>query len=251
MFDNLHDKIKEHFLANPFAESCGVIIDDDYVPCKNAHSNPAMDFMIDPKFTLKNFDKIQAVVHSHPKIRDEFGRFTGGNFYPSKSDMASQIASGKLFGLAVVDGKSMSRILWWGTDEARNPELIKRGFIHGIQDCWSLIRDWYWFEKGIRIKDFARNHAWWDVGESMYSDYFGEAGFVELPSGSDLQVGDMFLMSLGGRGGVENHGGLYIGGGVLLHHIGSPNGYDKNRYATKTPLTLYQRRITRWVRYNA
>jgi proteasome lid subunit RPN8/RPN11 len=50
-------------------ESCGLVVDGKYFPCRNACDNPAEGFAIDPRDYLAAHQSgiITAVVHSHPE----------------------------------------------------------------------------------------------------------------------------------------------------------------------------------------
>lgn len=50
----------------------------------------------------------------------------------------------------------------------------------------------------------------------MYLDNFSKEGFKEIDD-SDLQYGDLFIMQL--ESPVPNHGGIYIGDNLVLHHV--------------------------------
>jgi cell wall-associated NlpC family hydrolase len=94
---------------------------------------------------------------------------------------------------------------------------VGRRFHHGTLDCFTLIRDYYATEHGIEIPNFAREDNWWNNGQNLYRDNFQRAGFRELTDAEDVQVGDVFLMTI--RSPVENHAAVYIGDGMILHHF--------------------------------
>ena len=50
-------------------ESCGVVVDGKYWPCRNIADDPCGDFVIEPRdyVTASLYGSVQAVVHSHPK----------------------------------------------------------------------------------------------------------------------------------------------------------------------------------------
>ncbi|WP_231117423.1 hypothetical protein [Piscirickettsia salmonis] len=47
-------------------------------------------------------------------------------------------------------------------------QLLERPFLHGIFDCYSLIRDFYAVEKKIFLPDFPRQRSWWEIENIIY-----------------------------------------------------------------------------------
>jgi cell wall-associated NlpC family hydrolase len=212
-------------------ESCGLVSRSrGYLPFPNTAADPINDFEINPQAWLGVPDAV-GVIHSH----------TNNNYAPTASDMRSQIDTAVAWGIIVATADSASDILWWGGDTPRAP-LEGRHFVHGIQDCYSLIRDWYQQERGITLKEFPRDNGWWEgARENLYIDGFAEAGFRQVPNDPMLiQPGDVFLAKV--RAPVENHGGLYVGNGLILHHVGGS-------YSCTSTSSTWARLVTRWLRY--
>lgn len=197
--------MRQHAIDEYPRESCGVVVNDVYYPCKNVHKDPEKSFRIDPRTYAKfaRMGDIQAIIHSHPD----------GPFFPSKADMEGQIATDVPWGIIYSAHDSASRPLMWGDGVEKAP-LIGRMFIHGIQDCYSLIRDYYQMELGIELMEAPREDNWWENDENMYLDNFVRAGFERV---MDLQPHDVILMNI--RSPVPNHGAVYTGGDTILHHL--------------------------------
>jgi cell wall-associated NlpC family hydrolase len=97
--------------------------------------------------------------------------------------------------------------------------LLGREFVHGVHDCYALIRDWYEQERGITLPDFERNERWWETkGASLYLDNYRAAGFIDVGRDAEPQAGDVLLMTVLSKHGEPNHAGVYLGGGQFLHH---------------------------------
>ncbi|AXH72360.1 MAG: NlpC/P60 family protein [Caudoviricetes sp.] len=105
--------------------------------------------------------------------------------------------------------------------------LLGREFVHGAQDCLSLVLDYYLREKGIDLGDYHRDDEWWNKGQNLYLDNLPKAGFTQV---QDLRDGDLILMQI--RSPVPNHAGIYLESGelksedlphiqpgVVLHHL--------------------------------
>jgi cell wall-associated NlpC family hydrolase len=87
-------------------------------------------------------------------------------------------------------------------------------------DCWGLCRDWYARERGVDLPDPARRDGWWDDGST---DLYGDdpmkaAGFEKIDLAS-IAAGDLILMQIRSRNLVPNHAAIYLGDGLILHHL--------------------------------
>lgn len=228
-----------HAIADYPNEACGIITAKSrYVRMTNTAAVPEKDFRISPEELLKH--DVGAIVHSHPDGPD----------FPSESDIAGQINTAVPWGICVVDSLGAASVpYFWGSFEY-TPPLIGRQFRHGPSgsdgrgDCYALIRDWYQSERGITLPDFARADGWWTVDKGdkdLYVDHFDEAGFVEIRA-DEVKDGDVFM----GRVLSEkiNHAGIYIGGGMILHHL-------SGRESRREPLGRWIKLVDKWVRYNA
>lgn len=177
----------------------------------------------------------KAIVHSHP----------GGPHYPSEQDMRSQLSLQIPSGIAAVS--DAGRELFWFGDEVPVPPLIGRGFRHGVTDCYSLIRDFYKLTVKINLPQFPRGWKWWKDGQCLYEMGFGPAGFSEVPL-LEMQPGDGFLMCI--RSNTPNHAGVYLGAGLILHHLTSAgDGVDPSRLSMREPLGKWAKLITKVVRH--
>lgn len=218
-------------------ESCGFLISLEgavqYLPRTNSAENPEADFRISPQAYAgaSRQGRILAVVHSHP----------GGPGHPSESDMAGQLASGLPWALIPVlpcatGGAHAQRPLWWGPDVPVAP-LLEREFIHGLADCYALARDWYRTEGGVTLPDFARPDAWWGRGGDVLVANLTAAGFARTDEPE--QIGDGYIMQI--QSPVPNHCAVYVGGGLLLHHLA-------NRLSRREPVHRWRALILYRVR---
>lgn len=195
-------------------EACGFIVSGQYIPTPNSSATPTQTFRIDPIHYVKasSFGKVEAVLHSHPYGKHQ--RLTHPAEWPSTADMTAWMAGGIPWGICATNGEGITQLVW--LDE-NNPEpLVGRQFIHGINDCYSLIRDWYKLERGIVLPNFARGMEWWDHGEDLYDQNFHAAGFDVIPL-DQATVGDCVLFQV--RSPVTNHAAVITGENEILHHL--------------------------------
>lgn len=205
----------DHVLSEYPKEACGLVIDSKYHVCHNAAANPLTDFRITAAELLKHTSHgavIQAVLHSHPR---------GPTFptdrdpeWPSHTDMVNWIAGRRPWGIISTDGVGVSDILW--LDDSRRAPLLDRKFIHGVQDCYSLVRDYFLLEKGIDLPNFPRGWDWWSHGEDHYMKNFKQAGFKPIDR-KDARPGDCILYKI--RGPVVHHAAVITGDNTILHHL--------------------------------
>lgn len=232
-------------------ESCGLIVSGRYIACENISADPAehkdtdcgcrlCTFEIAPKVYAKYAAKVDMIVHSHPD----------GPFFPSKADMEGQLLTEKPWAIIALDEERVANEpVIWGADI---PPILGRSFMHGVTDCYALIRDVFalgreklaeqgipdWPYDPIFLADCPRDDAWWESGQDLYMDNFKKWGFEEV-SGAP-QPGDVFIMSI--RSSKNNHGGLLVGQDLIVHHL-------PGRLSRREPAGLWGRQASKWLRY--
>lgn len=248
MTPQIEKEARRHALGAYPEESCGIVVAGVYHPCKNTHETPRENFRIDSNEwrSIADGRPIEMVIHSHPD----------GELSPSKADMIAQASWAVPFAIIKTDGLLTSEPLVFG-DETEIAPLIGRPFIHGVFDCYSLIRDTYrfgrerlaadgvtedWPYDPIVLPDFPRDDGWWDpaTGEDLYVENFGKAGFVQIPA-NQARAGDVCLIKL--LCDKLSHGGLLVRNDLLLHHL-------PKRVSRREGAGLWARQASLWLRYS-
>lgn len=225
------------------SECCGVIVNKEYIPCRNISENKDQ-FEIHHEDLAKAEDlgEIQAYVHSHPNATAR----------ASEIDLIQIELHEKPWVICAYPDIEFQIYEPCGY----KAPLIGRNYIHGIQDCYAIVRDFYKRELDIQLIDFERHDCWWESKEnkSLYLDGFGEAGFVEV---SDMQYGDVLLCRVG-RTEHVNHAVIWlgeqtelkseqtescVGSSIILHH---PYGRKSVREVFGQQ---WQERVAKVVRY--
>jgi len=214
----LKQAIIAHALDCYPAECCGLIIDEDYYPCDNVAVNPTEHFEIDPKDFAKaeSIGEIQAIVHSHPD----------GGVLPSDLDKLQIELHGVPWVIVAVSKQDYGDEPAFGVYEpcGYRPPLLGRNYIHGVQDCYSLVRDYYSRELDINLPDFERSDAWWEHEnhEPLYENNFTKAGFIKVQDKNDLQKHDVILCRVG-RTHHVNHALIWLGDDGALKSETTPD----------------------------
>lgn len=193
--------IQKHAAQTFPLECCGVIVDRQYVLCRNvALDQNQFEIHHQDLADAEDIGEIQAYVHSHPNA----------------SARASELD------LIQIELHQKPWIICAYPDiefQVYEPcgyvvPLIGRNYHHGWQDCYALIRDFYERELSIKLLDFQRVDKWWEdkSNASLYLDNFEKAGFYEV---ADMQYGDVMLCRVG-RTEHVNHAVVWLGDQTTL-----------------------------------
>lgn len=186
-------------------EACALIVEThsthELFFCDNI-SNDDEDFVISPLnyLTAERRGKIVGVIHSHINGPDVF----------SDADKASSERTGLPFYLYNLESAKLSEYL----PLKFSGPLIGRPWVHGINDCFSLIRDYYKQHLYLEIKDIYRAPYWWEQTGNLYLQNFADYGFRIV---KDPQVNDIVLCQIGSP--VPNHGAILLENNYILHHF--------------------------------
>lgn len=228
------EAFRNHVLEVYPEEACGLVVGGRYIKCDNVAENKLTNFKIDPLKIIKYSGKIQAVLHSHPYKLGAPQKWDP--VWPTTADMRNWMQDSIPWGIVSTDGEGISQFVWM--DDSTWEPLEGREFIHGVHDCYSIVRD-YFREKGITLPNYARGVEWWDKGQDLYSENFQKAGFVEIKK-EEATVGDCCLFQV--RSPVINHAAVITGEDEIIHHM-------FHRLSHKDSMARWERQIVKYVRY--
>jgi proteasome lid subunit RPN8/RPN11 len=189
-------------------ECCGLVIVQSgrwrYIPCQN-QSLTTDQFRISAsdQGKARMLGEVVMVVHSHPFVAPD----------PSEGDLTACEESA-LPWLIVNHPLGHYRVV---EPSGFKAPLVGRTFTHGINDCYTLIKDYYKQNLGIELLDFAREDNWWNHGQNLYMDGFALTGFRKLDADVPRAKHDVLLLQL--RSPVPNHAAIYLGDGKIIHHL--------------------------------
>lgn len=232
--------LKQHALREHPNESCGVILDGEYVACTNTAQDPSNDFKIakDEYLTLYKRGVIQAIVHSHTHgLNRTMEEREIDPRTPSQNDMIGQQTTAIPWGIVSTEGETVTDPVWLG--DTMDTPLTQRKFIHGVFDCYCIIRDYYWQNHGAKLPEYPRDYKWWEGAGNLYTDNFEHAGFKQI-TWDEMREGDVLLVNI--LCDKPNHAAIYCGENTILHHYQTRlSGYDK--------LSKWKSRVSYVLRY--
>lgn len=214
---------KAHAAAEWPREACGLIgVDGAYHPCANIAEDPVRTFEIaNADLAAVDAGRPAALLHSHTAIPQEGGPALPPLDAPSAADMRAQSDMAIPWGITLCLEGGATDPFWFG-DQVERPPLYGRSYRHGVDDCYAFIRDWHATVAGLTIPDFPRDLDWWEPEpdlpqQDLYREGFATAGFARVERPDGPRPGDVFLCAV--RAPVMNHGGVYLGDGLIGHHL--------------------------------
>lgn len=240
-----------HALQEYPKESCGLVIGGVYRPVQNVSVKPTEQFMMTENDWPLD-ETIQAVIHSH--TRDLILTDPHDNPQcPSGDDIRYQMettGSDVPWGIIWAQKEVASHILWFGDHVLDEPlydekgQHIAREFVHGVRDCFTIVRKYFWQERGVKLQDVPRDIYWWNDGANLYLEGFEGAGFRVIGLGpavpSNVRPGDVVLMRTRSR--VPNHAGVILHNELMLHHLWG-------QVSRREPINRWLNLVTHWLRY--
>lgn len=113
----------------------------------------------------------------------------------------------------------------------------------GLNDCYTRVQDFFLWEFGVELTNYARPDNWAYVGFDFFTEFFQKEGFSEVNiRPNNVRFGDLLLMNLQ-RSPVPNHIAIYLGQGQILHHL-------RDRLSEVEPYSVrWQSRVQRIIRH--
>ena len=229
-------KIKTHTLACYPEEACGIITGNDFIPLKNNSATPTESFKIVSEDIVKYIGTIKAIVHSHCYTKDRPSIFDIRT--PSLRDMEEQKISDIPWlivgteGINVLDPLEIPRI--------PSKNLLGRPFIWFINDCYTLVQDYYKYYLNIELPPAKITSDYRDLRHynKTFEPYIAEYGFSEIKGIDDMRNGDIILLDNGIAS--QNHLGVYHEGNI----------FSQEAVSQSNPFYKYIGRVQKRLRYD-
>ena len=200
-------------------EACGFIIRKGkklaVFPVRNISSEPTKDFHGHPDDVKAAEDAGEPVMmwHTHPDL-------------PPVHDLADRTNAERNQLPSLIMNWPLGHIEIYWPGGWRAP-LIGRPFVHGVLDCFTLVRDRL-ADDGIMLPDFDREDDWWldkkdsrgnliSKAKNYYLDVFVPQGPFVTIDPKDIQPLDCILIQLP-KSDAVNHCAVYEGDNIIIHH---------------------------------
>lgn len=218
MRTEIQELIREHSLEEYPNECCGFIVLKNkqlsLFKCENISKNPKITFVIKAEDYLRAHDsgEVTAYYHSHPI----------GDAEPSMPDKVNAECLDLMSYIYSVEKDELKAYI----PDGYIAPLQGRVFCYGILDCYTLVCDYYKMNFDINLNNNTVRLSDADVIENdkvnVKINELVDSGSFRVAKPMELETHDIVIMKLG-NSRVENHFGVYIGDGILLHHLGKRN----------------------------
>jgi proteasome lid subunit RPN8/RPN11 len=211
--DQTKKDIKLHAEEERPYEACGFVIStkdrgiEKVIRGENKSERPHENFLLSANSFIKasELGEIIAIYHSHVD-QDE---------RPSTHDVVACNRLEKTWIIYSLITDTFKFIY----PEGKDVPLLGREFVFAVQDCFTLIKDYY-KELGVIIPNYEYDpfyvRNFWDKGLNPYVELLEENGFSRVHF-KDAKEKDLLLFCIGSR--VPNHSGIYVGNNKMLHHM--------------------------------
>lgn len=238
------EKIEKHTLAEYPKEMCGFLTADDFFPAENIAERREGDpedrdarelrFTINPLDYAKYYSKAIAIVHSHcrkAKQPEVFDLRT-----PSYRDMIEQPRTNLPWLIVGCEGINVSTPLQF--PRIPNNNYLNRHFLWFINDCYTLVQDWYLFELDITLKPYVLSGDYTAIRclSNLFETHIEDYGFKEVPY-AEIQKHDLVILDNGAF--ESNHLGIFTGTSIL----------HQDSLSVEVPFETFIGRIKKVVRY--
>ena len=190
-------------------EACAIVKKGKVITVANISENKEKSFEIAQEDIIKY--KPDAILHSHTYTLKD--KILIDKRTPSFADMKTQVTMNIPWGISETEGENVSSLLWF--PQSRDKELLGRRFIFYVDDCYTLVRDYYHQELDIELPYYPKDFDYTDIQDGCYYDNIKSYGFYEVPL-SEVKKHDILVLSCKKR---HDHSAIYLGDNMVLNHF--------------------------------
>lgn len=202
---SIKNKIRLHALKESPRECCGLIIltGNGFVVHETNNSSLLPNFFrVDPVDYLRASDKgkIVAAYHSHTNDNESFSEF----------DKFNSINHGLTYILYSLKNNALTQ---FSPEYSTFNAYVGRKFEIGKTDCFSLVKDFYFYELGIELLEYHRDGNWRSYLSELFDKHYENDGFTEV---NDYKKYDCILFR-SRKNKPSSHISIYLGDDLILH----------------------------------
>lgn len=196
-------------------EACGFVVVTDakrpmFIECENVAEDPSCNFMILPSEYVRasKLGKVSAVWHTHVDMAPS----------ASQPDIVGCEATGTPWFIMSVyksGGDYCFSPLEKVEPSGYQAPYLSRPYVEGCFDCYSLVRDYYFREYKVTLRDYPRFEDDGSRGRKKFSERWENEGFILLVDQEPTE-GDVFLVQVNTE--TPEHIAVYVGDDKILHH---------------------------------
>lgn len=208
--EEIKDSIRANCNKTPDIESCGLVIYTGFsykvYPAENAAKNKQDFFIISPLDYLmaSSFGLVVACYHSHIGENIDFSIFDKIN---CKNHGISFILYHQPSGLfKIISNKDIL-----------NYNEYKE-FSLGVNDCYTLVKDYYKQEKNIELPPIFRQEGWeneWPP--EIFEKFYSETGFLKIDDLKEARKDDIICFDYFNLK-KPSHFAVYLENNYIFHH---------------------------------
>jgi proteasome lid subunit RPN8/RPN11 len=206
-------------------EMCGVVINKAdnirFEPLENISNDKKHSFTLDPVEYAKLEPWVEVIFHSHIN-NFQFSKYDKRT--PSYSDFVNQKKTAKPWGIVLTDGDSVSTPVYFPRIPSSN--YLERPFLWYINDCYTLVQDYFEFELNIpSLIKYPDDFDWMKYEINGFKDFFlpyakkllEEEKIKPINDLNKLKNGDIIVINK--HGVVNSHLGIFHNGEILHQDI--------------------------------
>lgn len=231
--EKLKVEIKNHALDISPKECCGLIILENeevkVIKCENIAKEANCRFVIKPEDYLKASirGKVLAFYHSQPD-KPRFSIIDKVNCKSHNLPSIMYCVSSDVFHEMQPYDAYCS--------------YTGREFKMGVNDCFTLVKDYFLGELAIKIGTYSYKDDWYKKSSNLFESNYEKEGFRKVSD--SLKKHDVLLFIYSSKFQYPHHIAIYIGDGLILHQ-------PRNKYSRVEDLSEhYIKKIAYIVRNN-
>lgn len=205
--------IKKTIISEYPKEMCGVLIDDKFQQIENVSKEPERSFTLNPIEYYAVQDACTAIIHSH--CATDIKTITFDIRTPSYTDYIGQKSTKIPWYIFGTNGKVVYDPII--LPRVPSKQYIGRKFMWYINDCYTLVQDYYKFEYGIELINHEDSFNYMSNKRNIFDNYTERAGFISRNYIGSLKQGELLVVHH--KGLNASHLGIWTGTDVLHQDI--------------------------------